>query len=90
MMIMSSISDVVSATKANMLECNKRMSESESRSPLKEYLERTGDAYSKVHEQFTTWVSARKGKDPNWKFWADFVVREMLSCFCSCVVDCGN
>lgn len=31
----SSISDIVSAVKANMLECNKRMSESESCEPLK-------------------------------------------------------
>ena len=75
----SSISDIVSAAKANMLECNKKMSESESCSPLKEYLERTRDVHSKVHEQFTTWVSACKGKDPNWKFWADFVFRDMLS-----------
>ena len=75
----SSVSDIVSAAKANMLECNKRMSESESSSPLIEYLERTKEVHSKVHEQFTTWVSARKEKDPNWKFRADFVFRDMLS-----------
>ena len=56
----SSISDIVSSAKANMLEC-KRMSESESCSPLKENLERTRDVHSKVHEQFTTWVASSPG-----------------------------
>ena len=90
----SSISDIMSAAKANMLECNERMSESESCSPLKEYLERAREVHStKVHEQFTTWVSARKEKDPNWKFWADLFSMAccpIYLCFCPCVVDCGS
>ena len=91
----SSISDIVSAAKANMLECNKRMSESESSSSLIEYLERTKEIHSKVQEQFITWVSAHKEKDPNWKFWADFVFRDMTCChtclcFCPCVVEFGS
>ena len=36
----SSISDIVSAAKANLLECNKRVCESESSDPLKKYLEK--------------------------------------------------
>ena len=55
----------MSAAKANMLECNERMSKSESSDPLREYLERTRGVHSKVHKQFTNWVSALKGKDPN-------------------------
>ena len=68
----------VSAAKANMLECNKRVCESESSDPLKEYLERTREVHSQVHKQFTYWVSALKEKDPSWKFWANFVFRDML------------
>ena len=36
----SSISDILAAAKANMLECSKKMGESKSCEPLKEYLER--------------------------------------------------
>ena len=69
----SSISDILAAAKANMLECNKKMGESGSCEPLKEYLERTRDVHSKMHKQFTDWVSALKAKDPNWQFWADYL-----------------
>ncbi len=62
----SSISDIVAAAKANMLECNKKMGESKGCDPLKEYLKRSGEMHSKVHKQFTDWVSALKEKDPNW------------------------
>ena len=55
-----SISDIVSAAKANMLECDKKMSESESYDPLKEYLGRTREVHTKLHKQFTDWVSALK------------------------------
>ena len=72
----SSVSDFLSGTKANMLECSKRMSESRSSVPLKEYLERSGEAHSTVHKQFTNWVSALTAKDPNW---SNFVLRDMLS-----------
>ena len=41
-----------------MLECNKKMGENDSYDPLKEYLERTREVHSKVHKQFTDWVSA--------------------------------
>ena len=34
-----SIADIMSPAKANMLECSKKMSKSESSDPLKEYLE---------------------------------------------------
>ena len=39
------------------------------------YLEKSGEANSTVHKQFTNWVSAF----PNWKFWSNFVLRDMLS-----------
>ena len=55
------------------------MRESESYDPLKEYLERTSEVHSKVHQQFTDWVSAVTEKDPNWKFWANFLFCDMLS-----------
>ena len=73
-----SIADIMSAAKANMLECSKKMSKSESSDPLKEYLERTRGVHFEVYMQFTEWVSALT-KDPNWKFWANFVFRDMLS-----------
>ena len=84
-----SISDM-SAAKANMLECNKKTSESESYDPLKEYLERTSEIHSKVHQQFTDWVSAVTEKDPDWKFWANFLFRDMLSylSLSLCVMKC--
>ena len=75
----SSISDIAVA-KANMIECNKKMGESESSDPLKEYLKRTSEVH--LHKRFTVWVSALKEKDPNWKFWANFVFCDMLSYFC--------
>ena len=74
-----SISDIVAAAKANVLECNKKMGESETCDPLKEYLGRAREVHSKVHEQFSDWVSALKEKDPNWQFWADFIFRDMLA-----------
>ena len=74
-----SISDIVAAVKANMLECNEKMSESECCDPLKEYLEWTREVHSKVHKQFIDWVSTLKEKDPNWIFWANFVFHDMLS-----------
>ena len=64
----SSISDILAAAKANMLECNKKIGESESYEPIKEYLERTRDVHSKMHKKFPDWVSALKAKDPNWQF----------------------
>ena len=73
------VSDFLAAVKANMLECNKKMGERESCEPLKEYLERTRDIHSKMHKQFTDWVSALKAKDPNWQFWADCIFHDMLS-----------
>ena len=65
MMMVRGLFQTVSATKANMLECSKKMSGSESCDPLNEYLERTREVHSKVHEQFTGWVSPFKEKDPN-------------------------
>ena len=50
-----SISDIVAAAKANMLECNKKMAESGSSDPLKEYLERARVVHSQLHKQFTDW-----------------------------------
>ena len=55
-----SISDIVAAAKANMLECTERMNESESCDPFKEYLARAREFHSKLHGQFTNWVSALK------------------------------
>ena len=75
----SSMSDFLSGIKANMLECSKSMGESESSVPLKEYLERNGEAHSTLHKQFTNWVSALTSKHPNWKFWCNFVLCDMLS-----------
>ena len=89
----SSILDIVSAAKANMLECDKRMKESESCDPLKEYLDRNRVVHTKLHEQFADWVSARKEKDPNWKFWANFVFHDMwsyLSLYMSMHSGCGS
>ena len=69
----SSISDIVAAAKAKMLECNKRMAETNCCDHLKEYLERTSEVHSKMQKEFTS------EKDPNWKFWTNFVFRDMLS-----------
>ena len=49
-----SVSDFLAAVKANMLECNKKMGESESCEPLKEYLERSRDVHSKMHSNLLT------------------------------------
>ena len=69
----SFISDIITAAKANILGFDKKMGETESSGPLKEYF------HSKMHGQFTDWVSARTENDPYWKFWADFGFRDMLS-----------
>ena len=84
----SSIADIVSAAKANKFECNKKMSESESCDPLKEYLERTREVHSTMQKQFTDLISGLSEKYPNWKFWASFVFRITLSylSLCPCVV----
>ena len=73
----SPISDIVSAAKANMFECDKRMKESRV-IPRSIWIEKRV-VHTKLQEQFTDWVSARKEKDPNWKFFVNFFFRDILS-----------
>ena len=72
-----SISDTLSRAKSNMLECSKKMGECASAEPFKQYLERTGEAHSKAYKNFNVWVTSLAEKDPNWKFWVNFVLRDL-------------
>ena len=74
-----SISDILSAAKANMLACNQMSTDKTSSDLLKEFLERRKEIHSKLFKVFNSWVDKCADEDPNWKFWTKFVFRDMLS-----------
>ena len=73
-----SISDILSAAKANML-CYEGSAVDTSTDHMKVYLERNGRTHSNLFKEFQSWVGKLAEEDPNWKFWANFVFRDLLS-----------
>ena len=84
-----SISDILSAAKANML-CYEGSAVDTSTDHMKVYLERNGRTHSNLFKEFQSWVGKLAEEDPNWKFSANFVFRDLLSYMFPCVVDCGS
>ena len=58
-----SISDIMSAAKANMLQCDGRIIERKSADPLTEFLDRSDRSHSKLYEEFSDWLSQLTMKD---------------------------
>ena len=73
-----SISDILSAAKANMLMCDEGNAEGKT-GAFKHFLERNRATHSKCFKEFESWVDRFADVDPNWKFWANFVFRDLLS-----------
>ena len=79
-----SISDIVAAAKANVLECNKKMGERETCDPLKEYLGRAREVHSKVHSLLTGYLLLKKKTlIGNFGLTLSSVIR-WHTCLCSC------
>lgn len=82
MIILTELSDVLSAAKANMLHCDERMCECKSTEPIKEFLNKTEKPHLKLYANFNAWVNKLAEKNPNWDFWVNFVFRDCLSYLC--------
>ena len=77
-----SLLNIMSATKANLLECSKTMNESGFESSLKDFVCRTLPDYSKLYDCFCEWVGKLGEHNPNWKFWSGFVFCDLQSYLC--------
>lgn len=81
----SSVSGIVSAAKANMLKCDKRMRASH----VSFLVEPWKSTLNYISNSLIGYLLVNK--DSNWKFWANFVFCDMLSCLlCPYVVECGG
>lgn len=74
-----SLSDILSAAKVRLSECNKDCQESMSFEPFKEYLIDFRTGHPNLHENFLEWVEDMTKKDPNWCFWRNFVLRDAFA-----------
>ena len=77
-----SLSDKMSATTASILECIRYIGECDSDGPLRQYLNQIEPHYSDLYKCFQCWVAGLAENDANWKFWSNFVFRDLLSYCC--------
>lgn len=74
-------SDLLSSVCAQMCECNKQCHDQDSAAPLISFLERLRSEHPNFRKDFSSWLSNLAKKNPNWKFWMNFVFRDAFSYF---------
>lgn len=72
-------SDLLSAACAKLCECNKTCEKEKSSLPLHAYLQQMESQNPNLFAEFQDWVKKLAENDPNWKFWMNFVFRDLFS-----------
>ncbi len=73
--------DFLSSTSAHMSECNKECHDKNSTTPLQVFLKEISTLNPNYFGDFLSWLLNLQNKDPNWKFWINFVFRDAFSYF---------
>ena len=73
--------DFLSSTSAHMSECNKECHDKISTTPLQVFLKEISTLNPNYFGDFLSWLLNLQNKDPNWKFWINFVFRDAFSYF---------
>ena len=71
--------DLLSATCAQLCNCNRSCQEQKSPQPLHVFLKDFQSQHPNIFFLFQDWLNKLADKYPNWKFWKNFVFRDMFS-----------
>ena len=71
--------DLLSAVCAKLCECSKTFENEESSLPLHAYIQQFNSQNPNLFAEFQDCVKILAENDPNWKFWMNFVFRDLFS-----------
>lgn len=74
-----SLGDLLSATSAQLCVCNDSCISQQSTSPLPDYIKQIHKDNPNLLKGFNEWLLTMAENDPNWKFWINFVYRDMFA-----------